>query len=92
MCTFKSDREVVVCDVAIGAVKARLETDLGGAVRYTVIHGQGTLVEADSGVDGHRFEPLVRTGMTAAGSVPRSDGEAAHSRSEIGKALPERRL
>jgi hypothetical protein len=91
MCTFKSDREVVVCDVAIGAVKARLDADLGSAVRYTVFHGQGTLVEAVSGVDGQRFEQLVRTGMTAAGSVPRSDGEAAHSRPEIGKAITETR-
>ncbi len=83
MCIFKSGREVIVCDVAIGAVKAQLEADLGSAVRYTVIHGQGTLVEAASGINRHRFEQLVRTGITS--SLPRSDAETAHSWPEMRK-------
>ena len=89
MCTFKSDREVMVCDVAIGAVKAHLEVDLGDAVRYKVVHGQGTLVEAASRVDGHRFAQLVKTGIATVGSEPRS--EPAHSRPEMRGTIQESR-
>lgn len=34
MCTFKGEREVVVCDVAIGRVRERLESASPGKVRY----------------------------------------------------------
>lgn len=66
MCTFKSEREVMVCDVAIGAVRAELEADLGDAVRYTVIDGAGTLVEGRADLDGRQFRKLVEIGIAAA--------------------------
>jgi hypothetical protein len=67
MCTFHSDTEVQVCDVAIPHVKARLAADLGGAVRYTHLEGEGTLVQVvEDGVDPELFEKLVRNGMAAA--------------------------
>lgn len=67
MCTFNGDREVKVCDVAIGHVKAVLAADLGDVVRYTHLEGEGTLVEVvGDGVDAGLFKQLVRNGMAAA--------------------------
>lgn len=69
MCTFHSDREVQVCDVAIGQVKAAL-TAQGDAIRYTHLEGEGTLVQVvGEGVDPELFERLVRNGMAAAESA-----------------------
>jgi hypothetical protein len=68
MCTFNGDREVKVCDVALGPIKAALGAGLGGeAVRYTHLEGEGTLVElTPSEVDVRVFEHLVREGMAEA--------------------------
>lgn len=66
MCTFKDERTVLVCDVAIGRLKKDLATTLGDRVRYTPVEGQGTLVEADSDVDGQAFEAIARTAIEEA--------------------------
>jgi len=68
VCTFHSDTEVQVCDVAIGHVKAEL-TAQGDAIRYTHLEGEGTLVRVvGDGVNPALFEKLVRNGMAAAES------------------------
>jgi hypothetical protein len=66
MCTFTSDREVAVCDVAIGHVKAKLAAELGGDVSYTHTDGRPTLVKAGQTVDAERFRQLVNAGITEA--------------------------
>lgn len=66
MCILESDRRALVCDVAIGGVRALMAADLGDAVQYTVIDGRGTLVQAAPDVDAGRFEELVKLGMAAA--------------------------
>ena len=66
MCTFHSETQVQVCDVAIPHVKSRLAAGLGGSVRYTHMEGEGTMVEAVGEVDPQLFEKLVRNGMAAA--------------------------
>lgn len=69
MCTFHSDREVQVCDVAIDHIKAELTTQ-GDAIRYTHLDGEGTLVQVvGNEVDPDHFEKLVRNGMAAAESA-----------------------
>ena len=66
MCTFHSETEVQVCDVAIPHVKAQLAGE-GDAVKFTHLEGEGTLVQVvGSGVDPEQFEKLVRNGMAAA--------------------------
>lgn len=66
MCTFHGDKQVQVCDVAIGHVKSRLASDLDATVRYTHLEGEGTLVEAvGDSVDVGLFQQLVRNGMAA---------------------------
>jgi hypothetical protein len=65
MCTFRDERAVVVCDVAIGQVKKDLERAFGGQVRYTSIEGQGTLVEAEPEVDGSGFTNITRAAVRA---------------------------
>lgn len=65
MCTFHSDKEVQVCDVAIDHVKAQLASE-GEAVRFTHLEGEGTLVQAVGDVDLGLFEQRVRNGMAAA--------------------------
>ena len=68
MCTFHSDTEVQVCDVAIGHVKAELRGQ-DFAIRYTHLEGEGTLIQVvGDGVDPDLFEKLVRNGMAAAES------------------------
>ena len=59
MCTFRDERTVLVCDVAIGSVKEELGATFDGGLRYTVIRGKGTLVEADGDVDAERFAALT---------------------------------
>jgi hypothetical protein len=66
VCTFDSDREVRVCDVAIGSVKARLAAELGDVVHYTHVEGQPTLVAAGRLVDAERFRRLVNAGIEEA--------------------------
>lgn len=66
MCTFRSDREVEVCDVAIGSVEARLAAELGGEVEFTRIEGQPTLLVAAHAVDAERFRSLVNAGIQEA--------------------------
>ena len=66
MCTFHSETEVQVCDVAIPHVKAQLAAE-GDAVKFTHLEGEGTLVQVmGQGVDPEQFEKLVRNGMAAA--------------------------
>lgn len=64
MCTFKSDRTAMVCDVAIEVVKEELAGTVGERVSYTVRHGEGTLVEAGPEVDAKAFAEAVRRGMS----------------------------
>lgn len=64
MCTFRSERAVIVCDVAIASVRDELADRVGGEVSYTVRHGEGTLVEAGDGVDPATFAEAVRKGMS----------------------------
>ena len=69
MCTFKSDHEVMVCDSAIGTVRARVEPVLAG-VRFTHVEMQGTLVEVGPG-ESQRFRAIVEAAIdeAAAGRV-----------------------
>ncbi len=66
MCTFTNDRELSVCDVAIGQVKAKLTPELGDALRYTHLEGEGTLIEAAHTVDAERLRQLVDAGIAEA--------------------------
>lgn len=68
MCTFQDEHNVMVCDVAIGHVK-KMQEGLGDGVRYTVVDGQGTLVEAEPNVDGRKFTELAREAISSAQSV-----------------------
>lgn len=83
MCTFRSDHEVMVCDVAIGNVRSNLK-DAIQEVEFTTVHGQGTLVRATSRADATRFRdavqarsrlPTTRTESGAAGPRPRPLGQ-----------------
>jgi hypothetical protein len=73
MCTLQDDdRSAMVCDVAIGHVREAIERELGGparpGARFTVRHGEGTLVELDAGLDRDRFRAAVEEGMRRAAS------------------------
>lgn len=80
MCTFKDDRTVMVCDVAIGRVREELQEALGrDDVRYTVVDGQGTLVEAVPEADTESFADRVRAAIAdvqAAGQGSATAGPA----------------
>ena len=65
MCTFESERGVVVCDVAIDHVRRDADLLFGARVRYTVIEGQGTRVDVE-GIDPDEFESHVRIAIEAA--------------------------
>lgn len=69
MCTFKDERTVLVCDVAIGHVRRNLEKTFGNRVRYTPVEGQGTLVEAEGNVDGRPFTAIARAAIAEAQKV-----------------------
>ena len=56
----------MVCDVAIGCVQADLSLVFGDRVRFTPVHGEGTLIEAEADVDADRFETLARAAIAAA--------------------------
>ena len=67
MCTFADQRTVLVCDVAIAAVRQELQRGLQASdVQYTVVEGQGTLVQAAARVDAEQFEARVRTAIAHA--------------------------
>jgi hypothetical protein len=71
MCTFQDDdRSAMVCDVAIAHVREAVVQALGGpagpGARFTVRHGEGTLVELDEGLDPDRFRVAVEEGMRRA--------------------------
>jgi hypothetical protein len=64
MCTFRSDREVVVCDVAIEHVRAELQRYAGTDVTYRAAgEGGTTIVQAAEVVDPEAFGEAVRRGM-----------------------------
>lgn len=65
MCTFESERSVVVCDIAIGRVTENLGPELEEHVRYEIIDGRSTRVEAADQVAVDRFVALVRQGIEA---------------------------
>jgi hypothetical protein len=44
MCTVRSDREVMVCDVSRDRVRDVLRARLGDAARLETVHGEGTRV------------------------------------------------
>jgi hypothetical protein len=71
MCTFKDERTVLVCDVAIGRVRAAIDATVTArdSVRYTVVDGQGTLVEAEHGVDVQQFTVATQAAIAAAGGT-----------------------
>ena len=62
MCTFNGEREVMVCDSAIDAVRKRMEREFRGAVSFTHVDWHGTRVEASPEVDSGRFRELVELG------------------------------
>jgi hypothetical protein len=66
MCTFKDEQTVMVCDVAIGHVRERLQETFGEAVHYTSVDGKGTLVQAASTVDSARFQAITREAIATA--------------------------
>lgn len=64
MCMFQSDREVVVCDVAIEHVRAELQGYAGTDVTYRAAEEGGTtFVQAGEEVDPEAFGQAVRRGM-----------------------------
>lgn len=65
MCTFKDEQTVMVCDVAIGQVRERLQEVFGETVQYTTVDGKGTLVQATSTVDVAQFQSLTREAIAA---------------------------
>jgi hypothetical protein len=86
MCTFKDQQTVLVCDVAIGQVRERLTAAFGEIIQYTPIEGQGTLVQASSGVTSEQFQSLTRaaiaqaqqTAARAAITMPEASGSTEH--------------
>ena len=65
MCTFKDEQTVMVCDVAIGQVRKRLQETFGEAVQYTHVDGKGTLVQASSTIDSTQFQAVTREAIAA---------------------------
>jgi hypothetical protein len=75
MCTIYNDnRSAMVCDVAISHVRQTVGEAFGGpegsGARFTVRHGEGTLVERDEDLDPQRFRAAVEEGMSRAASQP----------------------
>lgn len=77
MCTFQDERSVLVCDVARREVETALKREIGPNAQFTVIHGQGTLVELDQGQDPTRFRDVVQGAMAAANTTAPSDASQA---------------
>lgn len=72
MCTFKDERTVLVCDVAIRRVRQEIDPVFDDSVRYTTIEGKGTLVEAATGQEAEQFTGTVPAGVTARQKLPDS--------------------
>lgn len=70
MCTFKNDRQVMVCDIAIGKVRAATESVFGDEIQFTLVDGEGTLVEAPTNVDPIRFDAVVMEAIAMANATP----------------------
>ena len=71
MCSFKDDRSVQVCDLAIGHVRADVQKTFGDIVQFTSLEGGGTLVRADRDVDPDVFGERTRAAIAAAQSAAR---------------------
>ncbi len=69
MCTFEHERSVVVCDLAISQVRHELEATFGQRVRYAVVEGKGTRVQADATIAAQQFSALVRDAIEAAQEI-----------------------
>lgn len=66
MCTFKDERTVMICDVALGQVRERLQETFGEAVQYTTVEGRGTQVQASSTVNTAQFQAVTREAIAEA--------------------------
>ena len=66
MCTFEDTRTVRICDVAIGLVRREADRAFGPQVRYTVVSGEGTRVEASAEVDPKAFAIQMHATIAAA--------------------------
>ncbi|HEY8767240.1 MAG TPA: hypothetical protein VIP09_08270 [Dehalococcoidia bacterium] len=66
MCTFKNERTVQVCDVAIEKVRRTLAGAFGNDVSFTHVEGAGTLVKAAAPVDPEGFSRLAREAIASA--------------------------
>lgn len=65
MCTFNDDQTVMVCDVAIGQVRERLQEAFGEAVHYMPVEGKGTLVQASPMINAPQFQAVTREAIAA---------------------------
>lgn len=68
----------MVCDVAIGQVRERLQERFGETIQYTPIEGKGTLVQAPSMIDSMQFQTVTREAIEEVQngvSTPRSTQE-----------------
>jgi hypothetical protein len=79
MCTFKDERTVQVCDVAIGYVRERLQEAFGDEIQYTTVPGQGTLVQVPSTVDAAQFQSLTREVIVEAQGTSTSRSAQEHT-------------
>ncbi len=71
MCTFKTDREVTLCEVAIENVRAQVSAGLDSPIRVMVVDGRGTPVGAGADLDAHLLSGQpVRTGIADADGGP----------------------
>ena len=66
MCTFKDERTVQVCDVAIEKVRGTLDAAFGNDVSFTHVEGGGTLIKAAAFVDSEGFSKLAREAIASA--------------------------
>jgi hypothetical protein len=84
MCTFKDERAVLVCDVAIGRVREEIEAAFtgGDGVRYMVVDGQGMLGAASPGIDAERLTTGARTALAEAQET------TSTSRAGLGRHVP----
>lgn len=73
MCTFNHEAAVTVCDVAIDRVRSDLEHAVPGAVRFTHIEGEGTLVEPGADVERGQFGTVINAAISRAQLAPDND-------------------
>jgi hypothetical protein len=69
MCTFKSDQEVMVCDVAIGKVRSQLG-EATANIEFTPVHGVGTLVRTANTADASHFRGVVQAAIDEVNCCP----------------------